>query len=250
MDLISILLAGAGGALGAGIGVLIGKRFSNKYAKTVLVVIPVVLFSQLANHLSENQNIRDIISPPSRMEKFARTTTKFVTENPKFKNAVSRMPREQIRPFVQQLTRRGLKRLSFQELKTWNSLRIKMASNSNALCSGFWTGEINSQELAANLDKFNDQELNSWLTISMTAAVSELEESPFTPPPDSALQEGIKLIASKLKPAEIDRMGNTLAAGTKVNNDDACWTMLKLLKGAELLSPQQQEIFLRSLASL
>jgi hypothetical protein len=250
MDLISLLFVVVGGALGGGIGALISKRFSNRYAKTALFVIPVVLLGQLTNNLSENQHIRNIIAPPSRIEQFSRTTTTILTENPKFKKAVSGMTREQIHPFIQQLTRRGLKRLSFQELKTWNMLRIKMANNSDALCSGFWTGKITPQELSANLDKLSDQDLKSWIKLSMAAAVLELEEQPFTPPPDSALQEGIKLIASKLKPEEIDRMGNTLSRGTGATNNDACWTMLKLLEGAELLSQQQQDIFLRSLASL
>jgi hypothetical protein len=253
MDLISILFDAAGGALGVGIGFLISQRFSKhfpgKNAKAISIVVPAVLFLSLSNSLSTNQHIRDIISPPSRIEKLSRTATKVLTDNPKFKNAVSRMTQEQTHPYIQQLSRQGIKRLSFQELKTWNELRIALAKNSSSICAGFWTGAINSQELMANIDKLNDRDLESWVTISMTAAVLELEQKSYTSPPDSAFEDGLKLIASKLQPEEIDKMSKTMTKGANANNNDACWTMLKLLEGVELLPPQQQEIFLRSLAS-
>jgi hypothetical protein len=248
MDLISVLFAAGGGALGAGIGALLSKRISNKNARAIAIVIPAVFFGQLANHLSENQNVRDIISPPSRMEKSSRTTMKALVDNPKLKGAISGMTRQQMHPYIQQLTRQGLRRLSFQELKTWNALRIKMARNSISMCSAFWTGVLNHEDLTQSLEKLRDQELDAWLRISATAAILELEQKPFAPPPDSAFQNGIEQIALKLQPEETERMNRTRAKGTDADSKEACWTLLKLLEGVELLPQPQQEIFLRSLA--
>jgi hypothetical protein len=252
--MLSILLAGIGGGLGAGFGYLISRCFSNRFssqkAKAIVIVIPVILFGQLGSRLADNQNIQDIISPPSRVEKLSRTKLKMLVENPKFKNAISQMTAEQRHPYIQQLTKRGLKRLTFQELKTWNSLRIKMAKSSQLLGAGFWTGEINPKELAANLERLGDQDLSAWVDTIMAAAVSELEEKPFAPSPDPALQEGIELISSRLNPDEKARMAKVLESGVKANPADACWVMLILLEGVESFSQPQQEVFLRSLASL
>jgi hypothetical protein len=248
MDLF-YFFAGVGGGFGAVIGYFIGKRFSNKTARTIAIIVPAVLFGQIANILSENQNVRDLISPPSRIDKISRTTAKILADNQLFKSSVSRMTREQRRSYTQQLSGKGIKRLSFSELKTWNELRAKMAKNSASLCSGFWTSGIQAQELFANLEKLSDQEIQTFLTISMTAAVSELEQKPFTPPPDSALSDGMNAIAAKLSPKEIDRMDETCKMGIRADKSDACWIMLKLMEGVELLPQQQQEEFLKSLAS-
>jgi hypothetical protein len=250
MDWISMLFDAIGGALGAGIGILIGKRFSNKTAKTIAVIVPAVLIFQGANELSKNQAVRDFFSPPSRIEKLDRTASKILKDNPKFKNAISKMTQDQVHAYIPQLARQGMRRLSFQELKTWNELRIKLAKNSHSICSGIWSGAVDIEELIADVERFSDQDLQSWWTINMKAAVSELEQTPYPALPDSALLDGIKLIGSKLQTEEEKRMTDIIAKGGKADSNDGCWIMLKLLEGVELLPQPQQELFLRALASI
>lgn len=250
MDYVSIVFMATGSALGGFLGFLISRKFKGKKAKSIALVIPVLLFSRISKELAKNQSIRDQILQPSRIELFSRESARLLINNKNFRKEVSGMSQQEVRVFSQQQTRKGLKRLSFNDLIKWNDLRIRLAKVNKNVCAYFWTSKISPQEITNTLEKLSDAELKSWLKVSMTALVLELDQSSFTPPPENALEIGIQQIASTMKEDEVVRMKSALQAGVSASKDDACWTMMKILNGAKNFTKKDKEDFLRSLSSL
>lgn len=251
MDYISIIFAGIGGGLGGLIGYLISKKVSGKNMKTIVMIVPMILLSRVSSEIAKSQQFKDKVSPPSRLELFARESTDTLKNNKNFTKAITGLSQKEVSAFIQQKTQQGLKRLPSSELLMWNDLRIKMAAENKNICAGFWTGKLNSQELKNTLEKkLSDEELKSWFSVSMQAATLELNQNSYVAPPETALQQGIQLIASTMKEDEVSRFSNALQAGTNLEDEEACWTMMQLLEGAKNFNKEDQENFLRSLASL
>lgn len=251
MDYYSIAAAAVGGALGGAIGAVLGKKFKNKTAQPVATVVPLVLLAQIVPLIANNPAIKNRIAPPSAFEKLILKGSEEFKDDPTFTNALKGMSGPEASAFTQQKARAGLKRLPYESLKNWNDLRLKLAEVSPALCAGFWTGKgLTGANLQEGLVKLQEDEAVTWVRNSMRAAALEIQEAPFEAPPASAIQTGIESIAKGLSEPDRQRMDGVLGAGVNAPDEEACWTLKVLLKGAAALADNQKEQFLRALAAL
>jgi hypothetical protein len=249
MDIISIVFLVIGGGLGALIGTQIAKRISNKNTRVIAIVIPVVVLGQMAGYLSDSSFVRDRIDPPSQFQRLSRESFSSVVDSEAFKTAINGKTPEEVRAFARQQGQLGIKRLSHAELMEWNRLRVLVAEKSESVCAGFWTGQMPGQELVDALNTIPESDCRSWVDVVATAALAAINDEPFQEPPSTAFQAGVQEIAAKLSPADKARLDRALANDQAPTNDEACWTALTLLRGANELESHQQEQFLRALAS-
>ena len=251
MDYFAILIAAIGGALGGGLGVLIGSKFKNKNVKMIATVVPVVVLAQIFPSIAKSLNLKDLIFPPSRFELLVRKGTEKYRDVPTLNKALKGMNDSEANAFMQQKTKLGLKRLAFDDLKTWNSIRTKMAQANSTMCASFWTGKgITVDLVQQTMVDLGEKDAMDFIRTSMKAAILELDQSSYEAPPPETLQNTIKGVSASLKKEEAERFGAVLIAGLNANNDDACWAMMIMLKSSESLKDPEREHFLRALAAL
>ncbi len=251
MNYIEILVAGIGGGIGGGLGTLLGRKFENKTAKTVATLVPILLFAQIAPSIYRNSKIKDMISPPSKFELVMRKSGEEFKDHPILNKAIYGMNAGEAHAFTMQKTKQGLKRLSFEELKTWNSIRIEMAKVNPIMCAIFWTGKgITSEVIEKTLSSLNETDALNFIRISLKAAILEIEQAPYEIPPADTIQTALKNIAAGLNKEDGERFGAVLISGVNATNEDGCWAIMLMLKGSESMKDPDREQFLRAMASL
>jgi hypothetical protein len=153
MDYYSILAAGLGGALGGALGALLLKvlgRDAQSAGGQALTLVPALLLATLFSQLGVGEKLRDVVSPPSRMERIVRRHSKALEANPHLKRRLeASSDKSQV---GRELSHLGLRRLSMADMDTWHQLRARLAESSGAICAGFWTGRLAEAQLLAELD--------------------------------------------------------------------------------------------------
>jgi len=149
----------------------------------------------------------------------------------------------------QDLVRRGIPRLSSQDLDEWNRIRIMMAERSDAMCAGLWSGTLTPDGVDSGLSTLGEPDLRAWLQVSSRAGILELEFASPVPVDPDALEEGLRAIALALPESERIRLAEVIQQGTAAKAVDACYATRVLLPGAQRLEPRLRERFLRALAS-
>lgn len=151
--------------------------------------------------------------------------------------------------YAQGLVHQGLKRLTYEELVSWNDLRMKLALRSPAMCAGLWSGQITENLVLSSLSQLNETDLNRWVTISNMAAIDEVQEIAYPEVSQEDFKLGLQAISLRLTNVDQEKLKAVLVQGLKAKPDDACFAMKTILKN-ETLPESVRENFLRFLASM
>lgn len=250
MDYYSILAAGLGGALGGALGALLLKvlgRDAQSAGGQALTLVPALLLATLFSQLGVGEKLRDVVSPPSRMERIVRRHSNALEANPHLKRRLeASSDKSQV---GRELSHLGLRRLSMADMDTWHQLRARLAESSGAICAGFWTGRLAEAQLLAELDKLDDQGLDDWFRVSMTAMLLEAESTAALPA-DTGLEALLEQVMARLPEGERPRMLQAFEAGVGLGEAEACWAMKNIFQTVAGLSGAPREAALRSLAAL
>jgi hypothetical protein len=250
MDYYSILAAGLGGAIGGALGALLLKvlrRDAQTAGGQALTLVPALVLATLFSQLGVGEKLRDVVSPPSRMERAVRRHGKSLENNTQVKRRLegagdaSKAARE--------LSHLGLRRLSSADLATWHQLRARLAEASSVVCAGFWTGRLADAQIQAELEKLDDQGLDDWFRVSMSALQLEAE-STTAMPADTGLEALLEQVMAQLPEGERPRMLQAFEAGVGLGEPEACWAMKNIFQTVASLSGAPREAALRSLAAL
>lgn len=191
-----------------------------------------------------------MIYPPSKLEIVTRKYSGQLEQTPVFQQKIRGMNTNQVKAFLHQLSRAGIRRLPDSDLNSWNQIRIKLATSSKELCAGFWTGKLNNTTFQSAITKLPEAEIDIWVKLSFESMRLELEVKGESPEVPNTLQESLMLVSAKLPQAERQRMQKLLVANGKNTEEEACWGLLTLLRVTDRLQNPDKEKVLRSLAAL
>lgn len=254
-----VICAGIAGAVFGFTYSVIVKNLLNKkksLSKSRLVATTIGLIGYLLITLStNNQAVKTfVMSKFDKHYEFKNEMIKKMTpllDNPIIKKNIAKLNSgDSVNDYIQNLTRKGLKRLSKKELIIWNDLRLKMAKNSNMICSGFWSGKIDSDELLSTLSSLSRSDLTAWINISQTAAIKELNNEVFQKVSPEIFNITIKKIAELQNRGDQQKMAIIISQGTNAKDIDGCWIIKTLLTGVSKIDKENRSTFLRYLASL
>lgn len=244
-------LGGAiGGALGAGLGAVFVKDPAHKKWRGVFAIVPIILLGQMGASLGKSQAVRNLLSPPTRLEKLVHKYGDPLFESSLFKERLAALPADQAAHPAQLWTHAGLKRLDADDLDAWNAIRLKVAKASKPLCAGLWTGKLDIGLFVSELQKLPDPDLDAWARLSVNAMRRELESKGVPSSDPKALGRAISAIRARLPAAAATRFDSDLKQGIAVSDDEACWAFVTLAGGAVTLESSEREGLLRTLAAL
>jgi hypothetical protein len=179
MDAIGILAAAIGGAVGGLIGGLLASllfgKGGNRNATVVIAMVFAIVCARIASEASHGDSLRDLVKPPTRLEKVMRKHYKELEATEGFKRMAKGLDAAAARTRGQELGHAGLKRLATSDLERWNRIKLTMAESSEHLCAGFWTGRIDPIEVQGTLEKLSDADMEDWTEVMMTAMKLELD---------------------------------------------------------------------------
>jgi hypothetical protein len=239
-------------AAGGGIGLVVARRFfgDSPQARNVLIMIPAMLAGVFGREIASSYVIRDLFTPPSRMERAARKYEKELRDSPGFKSKLAGRTAEQQKNEMKELAHAGLRRLATVDLESWNRLRLALAELSAPLCTGFWSGQFDPKIVQESIEKLPDPQLDEWMRISLHASQLELDDKTDGQKGDIPIDRVFELVAAKLPAADSTRLQKAIAQGMSLDAGEACWTMQTILKTVGTLEPANREVALRALAQL
>ena len=158
---------------------------------------------------------------------------------------------------AERLKRAGLSKLGAADIIVANEVKLRMASVSSDLCTQMWTGSDQGRraEVFRALSKLTDNENREWQRISVNATILALEAGTEQSPMDeNALRAGFQRIGEALGPAEAERYWTAFDAtvewvekgGPKVDDADACFMTLTILRGSATLEEPLRTRFWRA----
>lgn len=149
----------------------------------------------------------------------------------------------------QELSRRGFRRLPFDELREWNRLRQALASGSEAACAGFWSGGLEPAVVYNALAQLSDADLRSWMRISSHAGVLELEALHPVAADEEALADGVDSILASLGETDRAAFESAIDAGEHLVEPTAACNAFRWMVSIDALPHELQERYLRGLAA-
>ena len=238
-----------GAVVGAFIGNRLGRFFTGKFAKTLCRIVPLIICMDIAQPIAEYFHVSDLFIPPTKVELAVRKWQSGPDSEFLIK-ATAKMSKAEATNFWQEKVRLGMKRLSYDDLKLWNQIRIKLAKASPALCADFWTGKgAGSGLINTTLNSLANEDVQNWFAISLKAGNLEIQNAPFTLASGDTFKEGVDKIGETLDPLEYTKFYGVLRARKDPSDEDACWVIMKILNFADAQSPKEQENFLKALIS-
>ncbi len=146
-----------------------------------------------------------------------------------------------------QLTAQGLNRLAPADLDTFTQLRLQLATNSEAVCAGLWSGHTDGAAIAASLARLNDPDLHMWLRLSARAASLELGANGPVQVDQSAIGEALGQISAAATPEDRAAIEAASQAGAAAPPAQGCAAMRAILRGTPQLEPTLRVRFIRAL---
>lgn len=245
MDFFAVAISAIFGAIGGLVGAYFRQKIQNRVLQLVAVAVSIVVFVQLGGL------IYPYLRPTSKFDRLVRNSPGEYQSHPALIKALQGMSRAEAQAFTQEKARLGLRRLSFEELKAWNDLRLKLAMISPALCAGLWTGKgLANETVQKAVAELPETEGHKWIELSLKAAILEIENQSAPEVDMEAMQTTIQKISEGLSREDRQRFSAVLISGVNANDDDACWAMQKLLETAQSIPDPEQEPYLRALATL
>ena len=128
-------------------------------------------------------------------------------------------------------------------------MRQALANGSSEVCTGLWTGKMDTKTLLAVMEEWPETDVEDWARISTDAMRLEAEAAPY-PVDQDGFSKGLRALLETLPAAETKRLQTALRAGLSLPSDEACWAVRVVMRGAETLQPEGRDLLLRGLASL
>lgn len=252
MNWTEVVWSGIGGAVGGAIASLVvrlitGRGDAKSQSATAIAMIPGAL---LGAAVAGSQHFQDFLHPPSRLELYIRQHKDDLFSSPAVREKFKGLSRAAAREEGARLSHLGLKRLPSQDLVRWNELKLAMADRSESVCAGFWTGKIDQEQVSQVLNELPQQEMEDWMGLSSKAASLEAEGKPAPSLPADAATRGFMQVRNGLQEPQRTRFQTAAAAGIKLADPEACWTMKTLMKAIPEMPDAARDEFLRALASI
>lgn len=144
--------------------------------------------------------------------------------------------------------RKGLRNLDYQDLITWNNLRLSLCERSEKFCAGLWYGKLSEEEVYEALSLFEESEMNEWAKIMKSAAKMADKDLRNPSIEEKDFLEGVELICHELSNIDQERFKLATVKGIEASTEIAAFAM-KVLLSNEHLEDKVRERFLRYLAS-
>jgi hypothetical protein len=256
MNWTEVLLAGLGGGVGGGfgggLGALLGVVLKDKVRKESVSALTAALavgLGLVGANLGRDQRVRDWLSPPTRLEVALRKREPQIKASSALRARLEQAGAKGSQQAGAELSHAGLKRLPIADLRRWNTLRQALANGSSEVCTGLWTGKMETKTLLAVMEEWPEKDLDDWAQISTDAMRLEAEAAP-VPVDKDGFSKGLRALLQTLPPDETTRLQTAFRGGIGLPSDEACWAMRVVMRGAETLQPPDRDLLLRGLASL
>jgi hypothetical protein len=213
-------------------------------------IVAIVIGVVVSQRVFTSQWLRDLIHPPSKIERALRKHLGILENSPGYKARMAGVKdRAQASAIGKEAAHQGLKRLPGSDLEKWNNLRARLADGSPNLCAGFWSGNLDGNELQATLERLPDAELDDWLRISTLAAKLDLDNEGEGPAPADALPHALDAIYKRLPADDSARFKKDVDAGLSLGKEEGCWAFKVLTKNVATLDQPLHEQALRAIAA-
>jgi len=268
-----LLLSGAIGALAGALGWFITRKAKEPVGRgTQLirissVVIGIVVGQQFISPIAKDwQTKRDLHSAALDLygnEEAAALNSKLllpVIQSPYFERRIKELrsvaasdPKARAKlkaNGVADLIARGMARLEITDLAELFDLKRLLSERSPALCAGFWTGQLSTEDLKAGMRTLTKEQQTIWITISARALSREVAaEGPA--PTDVTEKDGtdaMNTLVLELPPPEQAAFTAATQQGTP-SRDVACKAFHALAVGMEKIPREKRDVILRLLST-
>jgi len=245
-----VLLGALGGGLGGFAAEIYRKRARQPRQGIFFLIVGIFVVATLtAGRLGLYSRIKYALFPQATIEDVAMNFGKAIMKDPSFVAATRNMNPAEVQIYVADLTRHGLKRLDFKNLKVWNSLRLEMSKTDQAYCASLWNGQ-DQAILAGALQKLPVRDLKKLMDVSNRAALLALKDDPAQVIDKNEIQRGLESIANNLPDNEVQRFRRAILGGMNIPDEEACFLMSRVMEGVGRLPPAQEESFLRAMTEM
>lgn len=250
----NIIISAIIGALIGGVVHLLSKKLKNEKLKkfTLPIIVGLIIGTQpLLSHPVVKNTIMSFIDSDYAKRENLNKKLSAIGKIPQIKEKMDSMSStSEARLYINNLVSRGIKRLSTKDLKSWNEVKLKLATISPHLCSGFWNGQINAEVFLKTLSNMQEQEQDLWASISVKAAKLELAQAEYITTSRKDFIKGFMKIRDLNMPEDQVKMDVFMKQGKSISSDNACWMLKKILAGASKIDEESSIRFIRSLAAM
>lgn len=148
------------------------------------------------------------------------------------------------------LTRQGIKHLEMSDLDKWNDFRISVAENDVLFCSGLLKGNLNEDKMMNALAKLTDEQLSEFAEIMTRGGLRKINNEGDPATHVDHFRHGIDVILSSMNQEDKDKFQKGLTFAGTISDQEACWTVLKILTEAKKLPDQERAKVLKYLAGI
>jgi len=227
------------GLISFSFAILIAKKINVKLNVSLVQFVSFCLTALLLEIIAVNTNLSDVIRKkvdPSAevVDSTGEKVQKLFSDEHTltlFQQATEGKAPGEIQSMMEILARDGMKRLSTKELFTWNEVRLEISKKSTEACSKFWLGGIKDKELLSVVGSLSSELQDKWAAISTNAMRMELQKVEYGKATKEDVLKGFLFIKDIMPPAEQIRFAKTIQGGSKINSEDACWAMKKVMGG-------------------
>jgi hypothetical protein len=240
MDFKLVVAAGLIGGVAGGIGGLLLKLTKagpgDAKRQVQLAIIPAIVVGALATPLHWDEALASVIFPKSPREAVYEKYGKMLTDDPAFPGYMK--GQSDVHTATQQLSAKGLHRLTPAQAREAASVRLMLAQRSPQVCAGMWTGKQDPKALPQVIDSLSVPELDRFMSFSTTAALRELhgEGDVISAPADPMATLAAVTTALGDRGADLTR---ALQAGEQASDAEGCKATQLLLEAIGKLPDDQ-----------
>jgi hypothetical protein len=155
-----------------------------------------------------------------------------IMNDPEIKKQLEGKTPQEAQTWGATMAAKGLKRLPYDDLVTWNDVRTKLAAASPAVCAGFWKGGTDPAQFQKALASLSKEDMDRWTMLQLKALSLEAKNAPFQPSQPEDIPQLTKLVMAELKEDDRAKFQTLAAKGANISDDEACWLMTAMLQHA------------------
>jgi hypothetical protein len=189
-------------------------------------------------------------SPPSPYEQARARYHQQLSTLPEFQEARGQRSDKEAEALSRQLSRRGMHRLSDEQLLLCMTLRRKLLASVNSeTCTAIVRDALTGARLLRALEHLDGKDLASFFALSLDAVRAELQH---VPPPrivsEAEFPAAFGALLSALPPEQADRLAALLSQGPAHSSDeDVCWAERTFLQALLSLNEPYRGILTRAI---
>lgn len=252
MDYYSIAVGALAGGIG---GAFIGRfAYKDKKIKSKLgLVFGLVLFS-VVNTVGKMDFVKDpvmsLFDSNYRVKSLVTKELKALMQDKRVLDKLKTMNAQEGALYGRSLSKNGISKFNGEDLFLWNRLRLKLASTSDKVCSGLWTGKITEDNIYTALSSLSPKDIDLYIGMTKKAIDLELEGKPKLSIDPKLFQTAFQSIKEHESIEDGVKMDIFLGQGVNLSDEDACFMIKKLMKGVSKINKKEAEGMLKYWASL